>query len=119
MMAVTAIVLLALAGWTVYRLRPVKGLAFVEPGQLRESANLKGEAKLVDIRDAVYYEQGHVQGAINISLGRLPFVWSKELSPDEPVIILSCSLYQSKRAARMLKNRGFRQIYAVRGGFCA
>ncbi|WP_334074728.1 MULTISPECIES: rhodanese-like domain-containing protein [Paenibacillus] len=119
MMIVIAIVFLAVAGWMVHRLRPVKGLAFVDASQLRETAALKGPAKLVDIRDAVYYEQGHVQGAINISLGRLPFVWSKELSPEEPVVLLSCSLHQSKRAARMLKNRGFCQIYAVRGRFCA
>ncbi|WP_410770878.1 rhodanese-like domain-containing protein [Fontibacillus sp. BL9] len=105
--------------WLVRRFWPVKGLAYVEASKLRETPELTGQAKMIDVRDAFFYEQCHVNGAINISIGRLPYLWDKELSPDEPVVILSDSLLQSKKAARLLKSRGFREIYAVRGRFCA
>lgn len=119
-MILTVILVLVLVGlWLLRSLWPVKGLAYVDVNALREKSALPQQAKVVDVRDAVFYEQCHFHGAINISLGRLPFVWKKELSPDEPVVILSDSLLQSKRAARMLKSRGFRKIYAVRGEFCA
>ncbi len=123
MMIVTYAVLLcvgAAAGlWLVRRFWPVKGLAYVEASKLQETPELAGLAKMVDVRDAFLYEQCHVSGAINISIGRLPYLWNKELSPDEPVVILSDSAHQSKKAARLLKSQGFREIYAVRGKFCA
>ncbi|MBQ4900839.1 rhodanese-like domain-containing protein [Paenibacillus sp. Marseille-P2973] len=105
--------------WLVHRFWPVKGLAYVEASKLRETPEIPAEAKMVDVRDAYFYEKCHVSGAINISIGRLPFLWNKELSPDEPVVILSDSLHQGRKAARLLKSRGFQEIYAVRGKFCA
>ncbi|WP_435923859.1 rhodanese-like domain-containing protein [Paenibacillus sp. DYY-L-2] len=105
--------------WLVRQLLPVKDLAYVDAAVLRETPEMTAHAKIVDVRDPFLYEKCHISGAINISLGRLPFLWNKELSPDEPVVILSESVYQSKKAARLLKNRGFRKIYAVRGRFCA
>lgn len=105
--------------WLIRQLLPVKGLSYVDLAALRETLEMTGEAKMVDVRDPFLYEKCHFSGAINISLGRLPYLWSKELSPDEPVVILSDNVHQSKRAARLLKNRGFRKIYAVRGEFCS
>lgn len=115
-------IVLIIAGLAYVLLRnllPVKGLAYVDASILHNASELPEETRMLDVRDEVFYRECHVQGAINISIGRLPFVWSNELSPNEPILILSDSNIKSKRAARLLKSRGFRQIYAVRGHFCA
>ncbi|WP_068776250.1 rhodanese-like domain-containing protein [Paenibacillus sp. FJAT-26967] len=70
---------------------------------------------ILDVRDSLDYDQCHLPGSINISIGRLPFVWDKELSPEEPVLILADSKRKIVKAARVLKNRGFAQVYALRG----
>ncbi|MNJ42597.1 molybdopterin biosynthesis protein MoeB [compost metagenome] len=116
------LIVLILAGigyLSIRNLLPVKGLAYVDASILNDTSELPEETRMLDVRDEVFYRECHVQGAINISIGRLPFVWSNELSPNEPILILSDSNIKSKRAARLLKSRGFRQIYAVRGHFCA
>ncbi|WP_234340237.1 rhodanese-like domain-containing protein [Gorillibacterium timonense] len=93
---------------------PVPSLRYVKREEGLEISHTNANAKLLDVRDAFDYEKGHVPGSINISLGRLPYVWEKELSPDDKVVILAGSRYQSNRAARILHRRGFRQLYAVR-----
>ncbi|MFD3261442.1 rhodanese-like domain-containing protein [Paenibacillus lentus] len=114
------VLLLAGIGYlTIRNLLPVKGLAYVDASILNGASGLPQETKMLDVRDEIFYRECHVQGAINISIGRLPFVWRNELSPSEPVLILSDSKIKSKRAARLLKSRGFRQIYAIRGEYCA
>lgn len=114
------VLLLAGIGYlTIRNLLPVKGLAYVDASILNGASGLPQETRMLDVRDEIFYRECHVQGAINISIGRLPFVWRNELSPSEPVLILSDSKIKSKKAARLLKSRGFRQIYAIRGEYCA
>ncbi|OAB42462.1 rhodanese-like domain-containing protein [Paenibacillus glacialis] len=67
--------------------------------------------KLLDIRDALDYQAGHVPGSVNISLGRLPFVANVDLAPEHSVIIMGKNNRRSKKAARILKKKGFQHIY--------
>lgn len=67
--------------------------------------------KLLDIRDALDFEAGHVPGSVNISLGRLPYVANVDLAPEQAVIIMGKKDRKSKRAARILKKKGFQHIY--------
>ncbi|MEO3946711.1 rhodanese-like domain-containing protein [Gorillibacterium sp. CAU 1737] len=103
--------------WGLRGFWPVSSLRYVRSHEWQEIPQTHPNAKLLDVRDAFDYAEGHVPGSINISLGRLPYVWEKELSPGDVVVILSTSRYQSNRAARILHRRGFRQLYAVRGCF--
>lgn len=110
-----------LAAWIIgYVLRlvwPVSGLKFVEERALC-GFDLPPQSKILDVRDASYYEECHLNGAINISLGRLPFVWAKELSSSDPVLIVADRRSAVIKAARILRRRGFRQLYALRGEAC-
>lgn len=112
------ILLGALGVWLLRRLWPVRGLNFIDPNTLNDGTELPKQVIKLDIRDASFYQECHMSGSINISLGRLPFIWKKELSPEEPVLILSDRKYTVKKAARMLRRRGFRQLYALRGDVC-
>ncbi|WP_074100654.1 rhodanese-like domain-containing protein [Paenibacillus sp. P3E] len=69
--------------------------------------------KLLDIRDVSDFDKGHVPESINISLGRLPFVWEKDLSPKDSVVILTGQYLKGKKATRILQKKGFRDLYLV------
>lgn len=96
---------------------PVKGLDFIDSDMLDQAISEK-EIKILDVRDAVLYEENHLPGSVNISIGRLPFLWDKELNPFEPILILSDSHWKTRRAARILKRNGFGQLYAQREISC-
>ncbi len=106
----------AIGLWVLRELWPVSSLRYVDAQEWEEALQNESSLKLLDVRDSLDYQQGHVPGSINLSLGRLPYVWQKELSPDNPVVILSESRYQSHKAARLLHKRGFRQLYALKDG---
>ncbi|GIP40829.1 hypothetical protein J31TS4_41090 [Paenibacillus sp. J31TS4] len=107
------LILPAAAGlWLLRRALPVPGLAKPDPAWLGEAAR-PAAVKLLDVRDALDYEAGHIPGSINISVGRLGYVWQKGLSPDEPVLILADRRSACYRAARILKRAGFRTLYVL------
>lgn len=63
--------------WLIRMVWPVKGLSFVDPKVLKDVSNIQTNLKMIDVRDAVEYQKCHIDGSINISLGRLPFVWKR------------------------------------------
>ncbi|GIO60806.1 rhodanese-like domain-containing protein [Paenibacillus cineris] len=93
---------------------PVHGLTPIHPDDLKVIARDQEDIKMLDVRDPVDYLREHENGTVNISLGRLPYLWKKELSTSEPVVILGGSSRQSKQAARFLKRVGFRQLYIIK-----
>lgn len=96
---------------------PVRSLSFVEARDVRELADQSLDMKMLDVRDAVDYEKNNIRGSINISLGRLAYVWQHCLSPGDSVLILADSYYKRNKAARILNKQGFRKLYAVNGDF--
>lgn len=106
-----------ISGYVLQLIWPVPGLKFVE-ARAACGLDLPPQTKKLDVRDASYYEECHLDGTINISLGRLPFLWDRELSPADPVLILTDRRFAAMKAARILRRRGFREIYALRGEVC-
>ncbi|OME88289.1 hypothetical protein BK120_03035 [Paenibacillus sp. FSL A5-0031] len=118
------LILLALTGlfvmWFIYRrFTPLKNLTYVDEKALNEKGIIPDSSKILDVRDSTEYEKCHVDGSINISIGRLPYLWNKELAPNDSVLILSDSFYKSKKAAKILKKHGFSQLFTVRNQQCA
>lgn len=100
--------------WYLRLLWPVRSLSYISVHnwvQAKESLNLK----MLDVRDASDYLEGHISGSINISLGRLPYVWQHDLFPDDNILILSNNWYQSNKAARILRKHGFRSLFTIQG----
>jgi hypothetical protein len=52
-------------------------------------------------------KKSHVPGAINIYVGRLPYVSKKELDINDVIINVSSSEYNIKKAVRTLMKSGF------------
>ncbi|WP_080837412.1 rhodanese-like domain-containing protein [Cohnella massiliensis] len=103
--------------WVLRVYWPVPWLRYVQGHEWLDAARNNLNMKILDVRDAFDYQERHFPGSINISLGRLPYVWHQELSTRDDVLILSASRYQSNKAARILHKRGFRQLHAIRGNF--
>lgn len=77
-----------------------------------EAKRLVGEgARLVDVRSPEEYAEGHLPGALNVSVQELPGRMD-ELGPKEGTVVLYCrSGARSRRAARMLKEAGFQSVH--------
>ncbi|WDF48855.1 rhodanese-like domain-containing protein [Paenibacillus sp. KACC 21273] len=104
-------ILLVLGLWKWRNWTSIHFLNCVKQNLSESLDTLPSNVKILDVRDMAYFNEAHIQGSINISLGRLPFVWQKELIPDDEVVILSDGCLQSKKAARILKRRGFNKLY--------
>lgn len=70
---------------------------------------------VVDVREPWEYQQGHVPGAIRISLGELAARLS-ELDPERAVAVICASGSRSQSAAALLGQKGFKTIYNILGG---
>ncbi|WP_082208352.1 rhodanese-like domain-containing protein [Paenibacillus dauci] len=114
MYILSIILLLAAAIWLRQRWSPVDSLTCPKVTLAEHLSWLPSTVKLLDIRDVTDFDQGHIPGSINISLGRLPFVWQKELSPDDEIVILADSCLKSKKAARILYRKHFKKLHTVR-----
>ena len=93
----------------VRRFMPVKGLKMLSVYELNPYIQIQ-QAQIVDIRDASEFYKGHLPGAINISIGRIPYVSQKHLNKQNPIILVSPSSTEINRAARMLFKIGYRNI---------
>jgi len=72
----------------------------ISPAEVKEKL---ADAQIVDIRPRGQFEEGHIPGAINIPLGKLPqrieaYDWGEE-------IIVACPIGQSSvQAARLIQS---------------
>ncbi|MCY9657153.1 rhodanese-like domain-containing protein [Paenibacillus chondroitinus] len=101
----------------IHLMKPVKDLKYISMDSF--SMLLKDKpvnSKILDIRDQVDYHAFHIERAINISLGRLPYVKKAEFNKEDEIFLISDSKYQSKKAARILKRSGFENLTHVNGG---
>ncbi|MGQ7887505.1 rhodanese-like domain-containing protein [Paenibacillus sp. WC2504] len=104
----------------IQRLRPVKGLKKIKAISFSYLLkDIPANLKILDVRDQVDFYAGHIEGAFNISLGRLPFVKKQEIHVDDEIIIIADSKYQSKRAARTLKKSGHHHLTYLQNGMSA
>ncbi|QOS79054.1 rhodanese-like domain-containing protein [Paenibacillus sp. JNUCC31] len=96
------------------QLWPVPNLKHLDYKDFMSRRDEFGDYKILDIRDALEYWTDPTAGTINISLGRLPYVWGNHLIPEDHVMILSTGLLRSKKAARILRKQGFQFIYVIK-----
>lgn len=69
----------------------------------------RGEATLLDVRTVEEFDEGHVDGAVNIPVQVLRERMN-ELSKDKPVVVYCKSGRRSAEAKRMLDAAGFKRV---------
>lgn len=74
-----------------------------------------GQAVIVDVREASEYRSGHIPRAKHISLGQLVHRL-REVPKDRPVVVVCRSGSRSSRAAELLMEAGYRNVYNLSGG---
>ena len=74
------------------------------------------KVQLIDVRESADFENGHILGARNIPLSQLK-TRLIEIRPDKPVYLYAQSEVVSGRAALLLKKKGYKELYQLKGGF--
>lgn len=74
------------------------------------------KAQVIDVREKVDYDYGHINGARNI-----PITMFKQrfqgLRKDQPIYLCDGNGISSYRAARILKKNGYTDVYMLKGGY--
>lgn len=92
---------------------PINGLKLMKCSELAQAKQERPHLKVLDVRDVSEYtaDASHIKESVNISVGRLPFVWDQELSPEDEVIIVTPKWSDGILAARKLKKAGFTSLF--------
>jgi rhodanese-related sulfurtransferase len=71
---------------------------------------VKNGAQIIDVRTPSEFQDGHIQGAINIPLDTLSRQLTK-IKKNKPVITCCASGMRSSSAKSLLKSNGFTEVY--------
>lgn len=84
----------------------------------RAAALIHGNPALTvfDVRDAVAYQQGHIDSAAHLDQSRF-MAWLKRLDKAAPVVIYCYKGNASKEFAQMFVDFRFAEVYSVDGGY--
>lgn len=86
-----------------------------------KSAISKNDVQLVDVRTAREYKSGHISKAVNIDIFQQSSfrVTAEKLDKTKPVYLYCRSGNRSQKAARVLLDMEFKQIYDLQGGYAS
>jgi rhodanese-related sulfurtransferase len=74
------------------------------------------KAQLIDVREPNEFEGGHILGARNIPLSQMR-MRHKEIRSDKPVYLYCQNGIRSGRAASLLRRKGSKDLYQLKGGY--
>lgn len=75
------------------------------------------EIYLIDVRSGQEYEEGHLDGAINIPVYNIENEIQKKVKDKNETIILYCSSgSRSKKAKNILEKLGYTEVYNLKEG---
>ena len=98
-------------------LTPVKSID-TEQAKAYLAAKKVDEVTILDVRQPIEYEAGHIPGA---ALAPLPELTDRlhRIDRTKPVMVYCASGSRSRMAAQLLSGQGFSEIFNVSGGFNA
>jgi rhodanese-related sulfurtransferase/rubrerythrin len=97
--------------------KPVMSMSAEEVREFLKDKNVD-EYNLVDVRQPIEYERGHIPGARLIPVGELSD-HIQEFDSDKPTITYCGSGVRSRAAASLLEGEGLRNVYSMQGGMRA
>ncbi|MCE5089772.1 rhodanese-like domain-containing protein [Staphylococcus devriesei] len=74
------------------------------------------KAQVIDVREKVDYDYGHINGARNIPMSMFSQRY-QGLRKDQPIYLCDANGVAGYRAARILKKNGYTNIYMLKGGY--
>jgi rhodanese-related sulfurtransferase len=110
------IIALFLAGAGVYKASMTEGIKQIDTAQLAELLEEDREGLyFVDVREVHEFEEGHINGMVNVPLSSLTDNYAA-IPEDKEVVIICRSGSRSLQAANILKEAGYSTITNVTGG---
>jgi rhodanese-related sulfurtransferase len=103
-----------MTAWTTAGLR-TSDIHLVSAEELHDRVTGTSNLVLVDVRAPLEFEDGHIEGAVNIPAPDLR-TRHTELDPDKPTFVVCSSGNRSSLAASILKQHGFKEVHNVAGG---
>lgn len=83
----------------------------------QELAAKQDDVVLIDVRTPGEFEQGHLENSVNINIASKSFKEEVEkLDKSQPVYVYCAVGGRSAKAAKMLKEMGFEEVYDLEGG---
>ena len=77
----------------------------------------KERVVFIDVRSNQEFEEGHLNGAINIPVYHLEKTIQNAVKDKDTTILLYCSTgYRSKEGRRLLEELGYSKVYSLQGG---
>lgn len=74
--------------------------------------------KILDVRTPQEVEQGKIEGSVNINIQDQDFKTQLEALPKEETYLVYCrSGGRSSRAAKIMAEMGFKNVYNMKGGY--
>lgn len=88
--------------------------------EFNEKISDEENPQIIDVRTPAEYSNGKIEGAINYNIldGSLENNIDK-LDPEKPVFVYCAAGGRSSKAAKMLKEKGFKSIIDLKGGYNA
>lgn len=97
-----------------------KNDAVLLPASEFQSAISSGDVQLIDVRSEGEFSSEHIENAINMNVNSDDFESQIEtLDKNKQVYIYCLSGGRSSTAAKILKSKGFKEIYELDGGLLA
>ncbi|HSH25412.1 MAG TPA: rhodanese-like domain-containing protein [Massilibacterium sp.] len=99
----------------LYKMMPARGVQHIHAKELEKWLKNEKNVQWLDVRTPGEYKSGHIRQFKNIPLQVLNAKADK-LDPKKKTIIICRSGNRSNTACKMLKKKGFEDVYNVRGG---
>lgn len=114
---ITLLLWIAIIGWAIWELvqffRRRQAATIIENEEFKRNIR---RAQVIDVREKDHFDSGHILGARNI-----PYVQMKqraaELRKDQPIYLYDDKKTISSRAALLLKKKGYKEIFILKGGY--
>lgn len=94
-----------------------KDIQVISPQEVRDAVYDDHSHQLIDVRTVDEFKEGHLKNAQNICVTDGDFEENvAKLDKDQPVYLYCRSGKRSAKAAEILKDLGFKEIYDMDGG---
>lgn len=117
-----AVILLALTTFLFFTACKENSIAqeieVLTPTEFHDAMMKNKDIQLIDARTPAEFEEGHLQDALNIDVLETDFKTKAEkLNVEKPIYVYCRSGKRSAKAALILKESGFKEIYDMQGGY--
>jgi len=85
---------------------------------LAEQLELEVPLVLLDLRPSSQFKEGHIEGALQLSINNLPAEAGNLIPEKDSVVVLHCNgSIQSAMAVMYLRTEGYKNSYNLSGGY--